>query len=76
MQLNRLREALEEQGLELAGLDVDLARDQNSGSSEQTEDGSGNPFGPSTALGTGQTEAPTATRVMGPPSDGEVDYVA
>jgi len=74
-QLNRLREALEEQGLELAGLDVDLARDQSSDNEETQERGTGRFRGPVGATEVG-TDAQTVATSIGPPSDGEVDYVA
>jgi hypothetical protein len=76
MQINRLRESLAEQGLELAGLDVDLARDQSSGDSEQAQDRWGDGFSRPGGLTGSEAAGETVVRAVGPPSDGEVDYVA
>ena len=76
MQINRLRESLAEQGLELAGLDVDLARDQDSGNSEQARDRSDDSFSRPGGFIDSEAADEAVVRTLGPPSDGEVDYVA
>ena len=74
-QINRLREALEEQGLRLAGIDVDLARDQSFGQSRDPQDSQ-----PDRAVrqarASGQVESePNEPATWRPGGDGEVDYV-
>ena len=72
-QLNRLREALEEQGLELGGLDVDLARDQHSGDSDESNQDQNGFFSGRQGFDAGtMREEDSLPRRIG---DGEVDYL-
>lgn len=72
-QLNRLREALEEHGLELGGLDVDLARDQYPGDSDESGQDQDRSFSGRRDFDAGaMREESSLPRRIG---DGEVDYL-
>jgi len=72
-QLNRLREALEEHGLELGGLDVGLARDQHPGDSHESDQGRKGSFSgrPGFDADVAREEGAQPRRIV----DGEVDYL-